>query len=57
VRSKHPTEWVTLLREEKTKAAEACAKQEEADKLLEQIEGDPDELEEDLSQPMVVLFC
>ena len=53
IKSKHPTEWVNLLTEEKSKAVEASAKQDEANKLLEQMEGDPDEIEEDLTQSQV----
>ena len=53
IKSKHPTDWVNLLTEEKKKAVTANEKQEEANKLLEQMEGDPDELEEVLTQSQV----
>ena len=53
IRTQHPTQWIQLLNEEKSKAAVATAKQEEANKLLEQMEGDPDEIEEDLTQSQV----
>ena len=53
MKSKHPTEWINLLSEEKNKAVIANEKQEKANQLLEQMEGDPDELEEDLTQSQV----
>ncbi len=56
IRTKHPTQWIQLLTEEKDKAAAASAKQEEANKLLEEMEGDPDEIEEDLTQPQVFFY-
>jgi hypothetical protein len=53
IKSKHPTQWIQLLNEEKSKTEVANAKQEEANQLLEQMEGDPDEIEEDLTQSQV----
>ena len=56
IKSKHPTEWVQLLTEEKNKAAQASAQQLEADQILQEIEGNPDELKEDLTQVILTTY-
>ena len=53
MKSKHPTKWVNLLSQEKKRAVTASEKQEEANKVLQEMEGDPDELEEDLTPSQV----
>ena len=53
MKSKHPTEWINLLSEEKKKAVIASEKQEAANKVLQEMEGDPDDIEEDLTQSQV----
>ena len=55
IRTKHPKEWIRLLTEEKTKAEQATAQQLEADRVLADLEGNPDELEDDLSR--VTINC
>ena len=58
IRKKHPLDWVRLKTEEKTKAETATALQSEADRVLAELEGDPDELE-DLTQVIsinVIIF-
>ena len=53
IKSKHPAEWIHLLAAEKDKALIDKEKQEEAVKILDEMEGDPDEIEEDLTQSQV----
>jgi hypothetical protein len=53
IKTRHPQDWVRLLTEEKSKAEQAVAQQLVADQTLAEIEGDPDEIEEDLSQVQV----
>ena len=54
IRGKHPAAWINLLAEEKRKAVIDKEKQEEASIILDQMEGDPDEIEEDLTQSQVL---
>ena len=50
IQSQHPQDWVRLVTEEKAKAEQAVAQQLVAEQTLAAIEGNPDEIEEDLSQ-------
>ena len=56
IKTKHPQDWVRLLTEEKAKAEQAVAQQLVAEQTLADIEGNPDEIEEDLSQVQVSYF-
>ncbi len=50
IKGKHPSDWAKVLNAEKDKAEREAANKEEAAKLQEEMEGDPDDVEEDLSQ-------
>ena len=56
IKTKHPQDWVRLLTEEKAKAEQAVAQQLVAEQTLADIEGNPDEIEEDLSQVQVSYY-
>ena len=50
IKGKHPNDWARVLQAEKEKAEREAANKEEAQKLQEEMEGDPDDIEEDLTQ-------
>ncbi len=50
IKGKHPADWARVLIADKETAERDAANKEEAQKLQEEIEGDPDDLEEDLTQ-------
>jgi hypothetical protein len=50
IKGKHPNDWAKVLQAEKEKAERDAANKEEAQKLQEEMEGDADEIEEDLTQ-------
>jgi len=50
IKGKHPADWEKVLTAEKEKAEREAANKEEAQKLQEEIEGDPEDLEDDLTQ-------
>ena len=56
IKSKYPTDWVRLLTEEKSEAEQAVAQQLVAEQTLADLEGNPDEIEEDLSQVIQVSY-
>jgi hypothetical protein len=49
IRSKHPRDWAKVIEAEKVKAEQDAANKAEAKKLQEEMEGDPDDDEEDLT--------
>jgi hypothetical protein len=49
IRTKHPRDWAKVVEAEKSKAEQDAANKAEAKKLQEEMEGDPDEDEEDLT--------
>ena len=49
IRSKHPRDWAKVIEAEKAKAEQDAANKAEAKKLQEEMEGDPDDDEEDLT--------
>jgi hypothetical protein len=59
IRSKHPRDWVKVLEAEKAKAEQDAANKAEAKKLQEDMEGDPEEEEEDLTPgtPVTIPDC
>ncbi len=50
IKGKHPSDWAKVINAEKEKAEKEAANKEEAQKLQEELEGDPDDVEEDLTQ-------
>ncbi len=50
IKAKHPADGAKVITAEKEKAERDAANKEEAQRLQEEIEGDPDDLEEDLTQ-------
>ncbi len=49
IRSKHPRDWAKVIEAEKAKAEQDAANKAEAKKLQEEMEGDPEEEEENLT--------